>query len=113
MAWAAWSSAMMKRMLGWPGAGGDWAQATVESESDAMSASGRAGRDAAWFIVGDDTNDSRRPRPGGRRKFQRRLSLQQLEGVRPFVAEKAGDAPERSEERRVGKECRSRWSPYH
>ena len=21
--------------------------------------------------------------------------------------------PERSEERRVGKECRSRWSPYH
>jgi len=24
-----------------------------------------------------------------------------------------GDALERSEERRVGKECRSRWSPYH
>src|SRR3712207_767289 len=24
-----------------------------------------------------------------------------------------GDAVERSEERRVGKECRSRWSPYH
>ena len=23
------------------------------------------------------------------------------------------DAPSRSEERRVGKECRSRWSPYH
>ena len=23
------------------------------------------------------------------------------------------DAHERSEERRVGKECRSRWSPYH
>ena len=22
-------------------------------------------------------------------------------------------APHRSEERRVGKECRSRWSPYH
>ena len=22
-------------------------------------------------------------------------------------------APPRSEERRVGKECRSRWSPYH
>src|SRR2546426_467996 len=22
-------------------------------------------------------------------------------------------APQRSEERRVGKECRSRWSPYH
>src|SRR2546427_12432789 len=27
----------------------------------------------------------------------------------------AGDGPtvDRSEERRVGKECRSRWSPYH
>ena len=23
------------------------------------------------------------------------------------------DIEERSEERRVGKECRSRWSPYH
>ena len=26
---------------------------------------------------------------------------------------KAGDKIKRSEERRVGKECRSRWSPYH
>src|SRR5256885_5538311 len=25
----------------------------------------------------------------------------------------AGRMPKRSEERRVGKECRSRWSPYH
>ena len=24
-----------------------------------------------------------------------------------------GNRPHRSEERRVGKECRSRWSPYH
>ena len=24
-----------------------------------------------------------------------------------------GEQDERSEERRVGKECRSRWSPYH
>ena len=24
-----------------------------------------------------------------------------------------GDGGKRSEERRVGKECRSRWSPYH
>src|SRR5271170_8240510 len=26
---------------------------------------------------------------------------------------KTSPAPRRSEERRVGKECRSRWSPYH
>ena len=25
----------------------------------------------------------------------------------------SGNSPARSEERRVGKECRSRWSPYH
>ena len=25
----------------------------------------------------------------------------------------SGDSSRRSEERRVGKECRSRWSPYH
>ena len=27
--------------------------------------------------------------------------------------QKFKEASERSEERRVGKECRSRWSPYH
>src|SRR5258708_34862224 len=37
----------------------------------------------------------------------------------PFVARGSGTGlsggalPVRSEERRVGKECRSRWSPYH
>src|SRR3712207_7545016 len=30
----------------------------------------------------------------------------------PFIA-RGLDALNRSEERRVGKECRSRWSPYH
>src|SRR2546427_6301417 len=29
------------------------------------------------------------------------------------VATQATEFSERSEERRVGKECRSRWSPYH
>src|SRR5476649_1525270 len=36
--------------------------------------------------------------------------------AKPVVAEAAGAAinhNDRSEERRVGKECRSRWSPYH
>src|SRR3712207_8291310 len=31
----------------------------------------------------------------------------------PRVSEEARTAVRRSEERRVGKECRSRWSPYH
>ena len=30
-----------------------------------------------------------------------------------FIVEEAKAAGIRSEERRVGKECRSRWSPYH
>ena len=29
------------------------------------------------------------------------------------IAAAIDDSPVRSEERRVGKECRSRWSPYH
>src|SRR5215831_16218637 len=31
----------------------------------------------------------------------------------PCVGPGVASAPGRSEERRVGKECRSRWSPYH
>ena len=29
------------------------------------------------------------------------------------IKQLAAVGPNRSEERRVGKECRSRWSPYH
>ena len=29
------------------------------------------------------------------------------------IVRRFGNNAERSEERRVGKECRSRWSPYH
>ena len=36
-------------------------------------------------------------------------SQEQLESLANAIEEKGG----RSEERRVGKECRSRWSPYH
>src|SRR2546425_10497001 len=32
---------------------------------------------------------------------------------RVILGERAYDIAPRSEERRVGKECRSRWSPYH
>ena len=34
-------------------------------------------------------------------------------GPASHVADVAAAEPDRSEERRVGKECRSRWSPYH
>ena len=44
------------------------------------------------------------------------VSEQKLEDINASVANiKIGRGPSslRSEERRVGKECRSRWSPYH
>src|SRR3712207_2597589 len=39
-----------------------------------------------------------------------RYDLPAIDGLR---LERTDVAPDRSEERRVGKECRSRWSPYH
>ena len=33
--------------------------------------------------------------------------------LRALLINSMADSPPRSEERRVGKECRSRWSPYH
>src|SRR3712207_8516379 len=42
------------------------------------------------------------------------VRFRQLESIRLFAYEQLIAAGElRSEERRVGKECRSRWSPYH
>src|SRR5256885_16443028 len=39
--------------------------------------------------------------------------LSQVFGQCPVRKEVPANAEDRSEERRVGKECRSRWSPYH
>src|SRR3989441_210435 len=39
--------------------------------------------------------------------------LQRLDRGNCMAVLNAGDVTTRSEERRVGKECRSRWSPYH
>ena len=33
--------------------------------------------------------------------------------IKEFVENLGWEENDRSEERRVGKECRSRWSPYH
>ena len=46
----------------------------------------------------------------GKRGFERCLVVM-MRGVRRI--EKRISTTRRSEERRVGKECRSRWSPYH
>ena len=56
----------------------------------------------------------------GNKETETEGKLQQAEGKIKEVAEDAKNAIKgavnhttRSEERRVGKECRSRWSPYH
>src|SRR6266567_7673366 len=41
------------------------------------------------------------------------VAIRPFGGVGPRSTWKASDIEARSEERRVGKECRSRWSPYH
>ena len=68
---------------------------TVEKIKAAIEAAYKEGRSAS--------------RPG-------RLNERDLHhlGAQGFLADNDGDLrARRSEERRVGKECRSRWSPYH
>ena len=43
----------------------------------------------------------------------REASLQESQMTVLFGRRRIGKTQLRSEERRVGKECRSRWSPYH
>src|SRR4028118_78264 len=47
------------------------------------------------------------PAESAKRKRERSLKISRKKGVLTRVFSS------RSEERRVGKECRSRWSPYH
>src|SRR5256886_3290338 len=52
--------------------------------------------------------NSAKVNPRSSSQAKRRLTFEQ-----EFLVDFIGEAPIRSEERRVGKECRSRWSPYH
>ena len=45
--------------------------------------------------------------------FQNGAGLSLSQGTTIILIGRIFDALNRSEERRVGKECRSRWSPYH
>src|SRR3989442_14693871 len=46
-------------------------------------------------------------------EFVQPLTFRALSECYVIVDDYSPDNPDRSEERRVGKECRSRWSPYH
>ena len=63
---------------------------------------------------------SRRGKTGGWKLIEPPADISLLRIVEALEPEALGQIPEptgesgvRSEERRVGKECRSRWSPYH
>ena len=47
------------------------------------------------------------------RPEMQKLSDEELKGKTKEFRQRLADGETRSEERRVGKECRSRWSPYH
>src|SRR2546422_11623036 len=73
------------------------------------------GTDAWGALPATEAGWARSAYSHGRRLF--RKCDAKIDGQRPAVPRPDHDrvAPSgvRSEERRVGKECRSRWSPYH
>jgi len=52
-------------------------------------------------------------RPGAKVAERGITAEEELRRVLPVIDDLLRERPDRSEERRVGKECRSRWSPYH
>src|SRR5256885_4316827 len=83
---------------------GDWSSDVCSSDLD--------GRlyllDAEW--LGSAPLSQTEPGPAIRGGFS---SWEDDDGTRWVAAPAGGLIVARSEERRVGKECRSRWSPYH
>src|SRR5256885_6004269 len=83
---------------------GDWSSDVCSSDlSPGSDNRYDASRAYGWYV-------------GWATKDQRRLVfatlIQDEQAQKPNAGLRARDAL-RSEERRVGKECRSRWSPYH
>src|SRR5256886_16371119 len=80
----------------------DWnrGQPVVARREQAVEAREEEGREAPEGAQGGEPNHGGREQPT-------------LLAPPKCVHAKYEDDDERSEERRVGKECRSRWSPYH
>src|ERR1051326_5226681 len=68
-------------------------------------------KDETLLEISTDKVDSEIPSPATGVVTKLLFDEQKTVEVRTVIAEI--DTDERSEERRVGKECRSRWSPYH
>ena len=70
---------------------------TIEKTTIAGNSIGKT-LSVMWAILGDEI------------RYGLEIGMLVMDGELPEVSEMW---LERSEERRVGKECRSRWSPYH
>ena len=77
----------------------------VEAGAVAVEDAGMDGKDIGAIYIGNMS--------GGRFIDQEHISslIADRAGLNPVSSTRVEAA--RSEERRVGKECRSRWSPYH
>src|SRR2546430_15939330 len=83
-----------------------WQNTTSETVSAASRRPGEGG--------GADSRDTWRSNPDRFLLHQRDLLLLLQDAILPVaLGVEPGKRGRRSEERRVGKECRSRWSPYH
>src|SRR3989441_3808784 len=82
----------------------------LEERGRALARGARIYAELIGYAFTDDAYHMTAPRPGGRQAARAiRLALADAR-VAPG---EVGYVNARSEERRVGKECRSRWSPYH
>src|SRR2546426_7117463 len=69
--------------------------------------------DPAFLILGDRATDEKAAELREQLGLNRPALEQYWMFVSGFARGDMGQSLLRSEERRVGKECRSRWSPYH
>src|SRR5256885_15420464 len=98
-----------------PRASRSWSKATARGERgisarNAVAPSSRRRVRARYWIEGSGDWSSQARASLKRRHFTRLLDGEG-QSLGPGVLWLVAD--DRSEERRVGKECRSRWSPYH
>src|SRR5439155_17435157 len=70
-------------------------------------------RDWSSDVCSSDLRRAHRPLRGERHRLRPRPPSHPRDGRRPERGHRQAVPQPRSEERRVGKECRSRWSPYH
>src|SRR5688572_32985507 len=77
-------------------------------EADVTTSKGALGRAIVPSGASTGTHEAVELRDGGKAWMGKGVS-QALRNLNGPIAK----AVKRSEERRVGKECRSRWSPYH